>query len=304
MTNGTTLVAGVDHRYADRERPVRQRRRGGGGAWMWIAPFRARLVRRARQARADADRPQGRPAGVARGLGAARGEPPPHLVVVRLVSGPPGDAPAHARLRCGEPRRPRAARAHGKWLVIGLESGLVGAAWRRRARAPEHGVRSQPLHDDQPVLDLFEGAAGGRGAWPDSGDRRADAPVRRRRPRVVAGAARRVAGWRDSRPARPRRLRGRDRLGRTARSRRPRSARPSAGGAASDPRPDSQSPCKGARRAAWRVMPASRSSRPCPGRATPSRRDRDCETMREGHNSCGFSRCCSRTSAAARSGRS
>ena len=95
-----------------------------------------------------------------------------------LYPGPPDHAPAHARLRRGQPRRPRAARADGKRLVVGLEGGRVGAPWRRRAQALENiAYAANALHDGQPVLDLFEGAAGGRGARHDGGDRRAAPPV-------------------------------------------------------------------------------------------------------------------------------
>ncbi|MCK7482625.1 MAG: hypothetical protein M0C28_40035 [Candidatus Moduliflexus flocculans] len=181
MSDGTALVRRLDHRHADPQPTCSPRVAEAAGD-----PRRRRRSARPGprgregQAGADAGRPERRPAGVARGLGPAREEPPPHLEPLRACS------PAHQISPAARPSWPTASR------VVLEQRGLAGNGWASAwkaaagrgsataARAMENVVYAvQTLHDRQPVLDLLEGHAGGRLVRHDGGARRDAAAVAR-----------------------------------------------------------------------------------------------------------------------------
>ena len=129
-------LRGLDHRHADPPRPVRRLRRGVRGAGCGRGAAR-RGPGGPRPAGPDADRGEGRPAGVARGLGPEGEEPPAHLPPLRAVPR------ATRSRRRGRPSWPRPAgwcwsrggsRATGgprpgRWAP-GPGSGRPGRPWR------------------------------------------------------------------------------------------------------------------------------------------------------------------------------
>ena len=144
--------------------------------------LRAQVLEAAREARADAGRPQRRPAGVARRLGPAREEPPAHLQPVRPVSRPPDLAPPHAGI---SPPPAAWCSTSAASKGNGWSSAWKAASWARLgdgAKALENIIYAvAELHDRQSVFDLLERDAGGRRVRHDGGDRRDAAAVARGR---------------------------------------------------------------------------------------------------------------------------
>ncbi len=133
MSRGTTLVAGstIDMQIL-RELFAEV---AEAASILGVDPeLRARLLEATTEARAPPDRQERRAAGMARRLGSAREEPPPHLAPLRPLPGPRDQPAADAGVRRGEPARPRAARARRQRLVLRLEGRVVGAARRTRRR--------------------------------------------------------------------------------------------------------------------------------------------------------------------------
>ncbi|MCX6574725.1 MAG: glycoside hydrolase family 95 protein [Candidatus Aminicenantes bacterium] len=137
----------LDHRHGHPQRPLRVRRPGRrypGRRPRLQGPGPGGQV----QAGAHADRAEGQPPGMARGLGRDREEPPPYLGTVGPVPGPPDLRAADAAVRRGQQGRPGAARALRERLVLGLEGRLLGPARGRRQGPGELHLRHAPIHDE------------------------------------------------------------------------------------------------------------------------------------------------------------
>jgi hypothetical protein len=201
----------IDHRHGHPQRSVRSRRPGRRHPRRRPG-FQGQGPGGEGQAGADADRAEGQPPGMARGLGRDREEPSPHLGALGPFPGAPDLRETDAEVRRRRQGRPGAARTPRERLVLGLESRLLGPPRGRRQGHGELYLRHAPVHDRQPVLDLLAGDAGRRGLRHVRGIGRDAAPIARGRAGAPAGPAGRLERRGGQGPRRPGRLRGRPAL--------------------------------------------------------------------------------------------